>query len=231
MPHDILLAANEQPLGDVGELSQTIEANGQRAIALVMLRGGKRTTLTVTPAPRPEQRPEPVALGGPEQEALREWFEQLVPNNAGGQAQPNRRFRLRFLHPGVILGGGDLAANFPKDLSITINREGEEPLKITVEKDGEKWQVNRDELGNLPQNLLPFVERMLGERNIPALPEGDLDLNLPDIGLPEIDLPGVDLPGVQPPGTGQPAVPPIAAEPPRPLPPAPRLWRSERGAR
>lgn len=193
--HDILLKAGDQALADVPSLSKVVAA-GEK-FSMELLRGGEKTTLDVTPADRQDaQFPALDRLRLPDDQprVLRDWLPRgVIDPNAKG------RFRLRFFHPGQIVGRGD-QRNWPKDLSISVTRTGDDAVKIAVESGEDKWEIGREELGKLPEKLRPFVERMLagGGAAIPIPDfEQDLEVELPNVDIP--DLPNLDDLNIAPP--------------------------------
>src|SRR5207244_10407192 len=59
---------------------------------------------------------------------------------------------------------------FPKDLSVQINKEGNQPAKIHVKRgDKEEWQVTDDKLKDLPEDVRPHVERLMGKILAPGM--------------------------------------------------------------
>ncbi len=190
--YDVLLSAADKPLTDVPTLSAVVEQG--KPFTLELLRGGKKTTLNVTPADRPRNQPGPAVLPR-DREELQDWFKQFRPGDArilDRNGDP-RRLRFRFFHPGQVFDRAE-RKDWPRDLRISITREGDKPLRITVERGDEKWEVSRDELGKLPEQIRPFVERMLAG-NGPAVNLGDdFEVELPQVDLPE--LPKLDEPAL-----------------------------------
>ena len=105
---------------------------------------------------------------------------------------------------------------FPKDLSIQINKEGDKPAKIHVKQGDREWNVTEDKLGELPDDVRPHVHHFFGSLWGPGLKEmamrsfvgGGLKMALP--ATPAV-------PGV--PGT--PAAPQYRVVPTNPTTPVP----------
>ena len=55
------------------------------------------------------------------------------------------------------------SAEFPKDLSVAIKKEGGEPAKIHVKRGEKEWNVAEDKLDDLPGDIRHYVEQMLGK--------------------------------------------------------------------
>ncbi|MFP6611783.1 MAG: PDZ domain-containing protein [Pirellulales bacterium] len=198
--HDVLLKAADQPLADVPSLSKVV-AVGEK-FSLQLLRGGQKTTLDVEPADRPEGQfsADTPLVRDIQSRPLRDWLEQFDgrsaltwPPTITAAPEGQRRFKLRFFHPGQALGQAE-QRKWPGDLSIGISRQGGEALKITVEQGEEKWEIGREELGELPAKLRPFVERMLSGGSNASIPvpdfQRDLEIELPDVDFSELSEPG-----------------------------------------
>jgi hypothetical protein len=50
----------------------------------------------------------------------------------------------------------------PANMTVSISKEGEQPAKIVVKRGDEQWETTEKELNTLPDDVRPFVERMLG---------------------------------------------------------------------
>ncbi len=65
--------------------------------------------------------------------------------------------------PGMGMVFGNVAPGpLPDNVSVSISRSGNKPAKISVSRGDEKWDITDQELNKLPDDLRPFVERMLG---------------------------------------------------------------------
>jgi membrane-associated protease RseP (regulator of RpoE activity) len=65
--------------------------------------------------------------------------------------------------PGMGMVFGNVAPGpLPDNVSISVSRSGNKPAKINVSRGDEKWDISDQELNKLPDDLRPFVERMLG---------------------------------------------------------------------
>jgi len=149
-PHDILIAAFDKPLSQVADLSAAIESSKGAELTIKLIRGGKTISIAVKPD---EQKPlgEPVRVPlGHDRETLEKWMKQISPET---NQQP---LRLEVLRDWI--GKHEL----PDDVSINIYREGKQPAKITVKKGDQKWDVNEDNLGKLPEDIRHHVEQFVG---------------------------------------------------------------------
>jgi membrane-associated protease RseP (regulator of RpoE activity) len=63
-----------------------------------------------------------------------------------------------------------IEVQYPKDLSITVHKEGNEPGKITVARGDKKWEVTDQTIGELPDDVRGYVEIYLGKMPTPPLP-------------------------------------------------------------
>ena len=178
--YDVLLKVGDKPLGQVKDLLDAINASEGKEMVIELLRGGKPKVFGVTPAKRPAEAQPSVAEPPKDWQG---WFERVRPDGVPGG------FRFRFFHPGAILPRGaavqEPSEPMPADLSIAINKQGDEPAKITVKKGDQKWEVAENELDKLPEDIRPHVARMLGR--VPSDNGGDvprLDF------IPEWPMPG-----------------------------------------
>jgi hypothetical protein len=94
---------------------------------------------------------------------LRRWIENLRPGE-----QPDGPLRYRIFGPGAVLPPA-AGQKLPKDLTISVTRTGAEPAQIAVKKADQEWNVSEEKLDELPEDIRPHVERMLG-RNVAFLP-------------------------------------------------------------
>ncbi len=157
-PHDILLKADDKPLGKIQELIDAVDAAKDKSLKLELLRNGKAKTIQVTPTKRPgPPRAEP-GMPGADWDQMRKWIERMRPGEEG-----RLPMRFRFFHPGMILPPGAVTQPpLPENMSIMLSKEGKEPVKIVVTKGDQKWELNENELDKLPADVRPHVERMLG---------------------------------------------------------------------
>lgn len=155
--HDVLLSLGDKTLGDPTELLKLVDEQGEKEVALELIRQGKKLTVSVTPASRPVPG-DGAAFQLPRQnlDTLRMWVERLNDPAHGA-------IHLRGFGPGVMFGERELP-KLPADVSIQINKQGQEPAKIVVTRGDEKWELTDEpaELAKLPDDLRPAVELFLG---------------------------------------------------------------------
>ncbi|MDY0167221.1 MAG: PDZ domain-containing protein [Thermoguttaceae bacterium] len=159
--NDVIVRAGEEPVSRIPELVAAVNQAGEGELKLEVIRGGKRREITATPAPRPRMD-RPGAFkefpGDEDLDRLWQWFGRMGPGE-----EWRRPFRLHFFHPGAILPpGAELHPPLPENLSVTISKKGEEPTKIVVTRDDDVWELTEQELEDLPDDVRPHVERMLG---------------------------------------------------------------------
>jgi hypothetical protein len=51
-------------------------------------------------------------------------------------------------------------ADLPKNVSVTITKPEEGPVKIVVQKDGKTWEATEDKLDGLPEDIRSVVQGM-----------------------------------------------------------------------
>ncbi|HEY3391775.1 MAG TPA: PDZ domain-containing protein [Lacipirellulaceae bacterium] len=163
--HDILLKANDTVLKEMGDLVELVSTEGEKKgqISLEVFRGGERETVYVKPEGRPADAQ--VSTGGFGEggfqggAGLPEEFQDLF-----GQLQRGQKpFNFRNFGPGVIVGQPGMM-NVPNGVSVSITKKAGQPTEITVKRGEETWKVVGDDpqsLEQLPDDLRPFVERML----------------------------------------------------------------------
>lgn len=192
--NDLLLEANKESLSRPRDLVRIVTHSEGKPIGITLMRSGQQKSVTVTPRSR-ANRPRGRNLAGVDRPLLREWIDQLVPSTPG---QRNNQ-GLQRLGPGLgeFLGNGELLANLPDNVQIVLGGKEGQPLKFVIEKDGEKWEVDANDLDGLSGKFLPLLEQMLGPDVIPASPIDPSESGLPDVESPGIQLPTVELPTVK----------------------------------
>lgn len=148
---DVLVAAGEKELRSVQDLIDVINRSEGKEVRLKYVRRGQEAELSVTPERRP---PAPGIF--------------VWPGPGEGPRGPQREFFrgpgffYRFYYPGRVVPPKEgPAPPIPGNLAITITKQGNEPAKITVKRDGESWEVTEGELDKLPEDIRPHVEQML----------------------------------------------------------------------
>ena len=137
-----------------GDLIQALDASRGEKLKIQLLRGGKPRTIEVVPAPRPEGLAE--AVGRPadpsDWDTIQRWMEGMW-GRENGQIGPGQ---IRLAQPVLI------SRPLPPDMSVVVNKRGQQPAKITVERGQQKWELSENELDKLPADVRPVVDQLLG---------------------------------------------------------------------
>lgn len=162
--HDVLLQIDDEPLREVADLVAKIRGADKRGLSVTYLRKGKRITQTVTPEPRPDQA---TWMGGEgpaegvtniDPQKLHTWLEELKNQGAKGA------LNFRVFGPGLEFHGVQgKKIDLPNQLSVEINKEGDEPARIKVRRGDETWEITEDHIDDLPEDVRPFVSGMMGQ--------------------------------------------------------------------
>jgi membrane-associated protease RseP (regulator of RpoE activity) len=186
--HDIIVAVNGEPISDIRSLQKVVGDNGKKPIELKIIRLAKEQTVKVTPEDRPADAPKAVRGGG---EGLNDLQRMLQQGGAPGN--------MRIFGNGMVFGGPGLNLNqMPNDISVSINREGDQPATITVKKGDKTWTVKGDDekaLKELPADVRPFVQQMLHGTRAPQVGGGGMNFNFNDMQKMLGDLGQMDLNG------------------------------------
>jgi membrane-associated protease RseP (regulator of RpoE activity) len=168
--HDILLKANDAELHEMTDLVGLVASEGEKKaqITLEVFRRGNRESIYLTPEERPADAPVAQGpagggfggvLGG--EGGLPEGFPQELLQQFGGEG--NNPFAFRNFGNGIFLGSQGFA-NMPNGVSVSVQKEGDGPAKITVKRGNDTWEVTGDDaesLNQLPEDLRPFVAQMM----------------------------------------------------------------------
>ncbi|MGI6419070.1 MAG: PDZ domain-containing protein [Thermoguttaceae bacterium] len=173
--YDVLTRAGDKKLTKVQDLIDAVDAVKEGLLKVELVRGKEKKTVEVTPEKRPPiEPPGPDAAFAPpgEWQKFYDFMKQWEPGKGGRPSM-----RLRFWHPGAIITGDEPVdggtSKLPKNVTIKIQKEGEKPAEVTVTRGDQTWNVKEDDLAALPDDLRPYVERMLGKAGaIARLPLG-----------------------------------------------------------
>lgn len=156
--HDVLLKFGETDINTPEDLVAAVEKTKEQEAELAVLRGGEKLALKVKPVKRSNEGRFKVEVAPPADEVRRveSWLRRLGKGEPG--ADPVDVFRFR---PGVILPETK-RIEFPKDLSVSVEKQGNEPAKIKVKQGEKQWETTADKLGDLPAEVRPYVENLLG---------------------------------------------------------------------
>ncbi len=188
--HDVLLGGDRPLRGDVNQLVELVNRSQGKEIAMNLIRKGKRITIKVTPAKRPNAYsyvPDfKVPVPGNAKE-LQKWLDQFR------QGAPELPFRFRLLRPGII---DRKLGEAPKDLTINITKQADKPAKIIVKKGDKTWEVTDSTLDKLPKEIRQYVERLLrpspirgalipGGQGLPPQPLSEPSLKFGELFVPK----------------------------------------------
>ncbi len=170
--HDVLVEAAGKSLGKVDDLQAVLQGAGEKPLAIMLIRTGKKQTVEVQPTKRPQEF---------EVEVLPRKFTGEVGEEAAAtlekamrtlQEQANREgkaWQFRAIGPGVVASPADkliyfdtAKAEFPKGVSISITKDGAAPAKILLKRDGKTWEVDANRIDSVPEDLRPHVLQLLG---------------------------------------------------------------------
>jgi len=159
--HDVIVELNGTPVESLAQLAAAVRADAESddapALKLTILRHGDREELEIVPAARPDDLPRrgPALPPGSEADdgSITDLLRRMMPRGE------RMRFPrdLTFYIPGVT---GPV--EFPEDLHLSIEKHGNEPGRIVVEKGDERWEVTEDSLSELPRELRRVVAAYLG---------------------------------------------------------------------
>lgn len=180
--HDVVAAIDGAPAVDVAGLMKAVDAAGAEGLKLEIIRIGKKQSLAVVPGPRPgddvlirpgltlppgvgidqQMRAEHLRrlqeevdklrgrLPEADEKRLQEWLDRMKR----GENQP---LRLQLFGPGLVMQG----ATLPEGVNVVIVRNGDAPMRVTVTRGNEKWEVTEKELDKLPEDLRPTIRAMI----------------------------------------------------------------------
>ena len=143
--NDILLKLGDTDIHNLQDLIQAVEKSGEAEATLTFLREGKEQTAAV----KAEKR----SGGGLEIGHIPDLRKELEDKVAS--------WSMQFFGPGA-----GPHAKFPKDLTVTVTKSGDKPAQVTVQREGKTWDVTEDKLQELPEDVRPHVERLLGRGNM-----------------------------------------------------------------
>ena len=146
---DLVRKINGVDIDDVKHLIENVQNSKGEPLAVSVLRDEEVVSVEVKPDKMPNRftrRP-----------AHPDFFFEL-PN--GRNFFNNEDFDMHFVNPGFVFDGAD---DFPENASIKIERKNDEPTKLTIERDGEKWVVDEDSIDKLPKDLQGWAKKMLSQ--------------------------------------------------------------------
>lgn len=159
-PNDLLLTANDKRLGASADLTAAVEAAKDQPFKLKLLHGGRLYQISIAPALRPEEAPNPTQSSA-DRQTIEQWLRQFGMNAPGAWGNG-----ITLVHPGaglVLPPGVNIRPELPDDMTIDIFREGKKPAQITVKRGKDTWKATEDDLSKLPNEIRGTVEPLLHE--------------------------------------------------------------------
>src|SRR5262245_3763503 len=197
--YDILVKAGDAPLKNITDLVKAVDASQGKEIIITIVRDGKNKTIKVSP----DKRPKTEGV-----EAVRRTLTARSPELAGEIKQLEEAleklkskvgkegFGFFFAKPAVVAPRVDVrlpdakiwetiaksarTGEFPKDLSVQINKDGGQPARIHVKRGDQEWDVTDEKLSELPGEIRQYIDQMLGKattawRTVRVSPEGKVE--------------------------------------------------------
>ena len=182
-PHDVLLKANDKPLGELRDMLKQINEVKEGKLSLDVLRDGKHETIVASPAKRSSS----------DLAEARAWIEKLGPKMKSGQP-----LRFHIVGPGQIVpfGGGGTSepgaaltnvevttctkATLADGSQVEITRHGSDPAKVVVTREvdmgsKERWEGTSSDLSKIPEKIRQDVERLVkGLRRLRVAATGEM---------------------------------------------------------
>jgi len=163
--HDIILRANGEPVLSMEDLSRLVGSDDAKPIELRLIRLGKEDTIVVVP----EERPPGMENSGGFGDGFGGGFGFGFGDGFGfdqDEADPLGAFRM--FRGGLVVPprGGAMAMNskLPNGYIVTMSRENDQPVRITVKKGDQTWTIVGDDeeaLEQLPEDVRRHVQGLL----------------------------------------------------------------------
>jgi hypothetical protein len=71
----------------------------------------------------------------------------------------------------VLPPGTSFTPTLPDDMTVTIEKQGDKPAKVTARQGEKRWQASEDALDKLPDEARQYAEHLLGWSEA-AMPRG-----------------------------------------------------------
>ncbi|HWB00857.1 MAG TPA: PDZ domain-containing protein [Pirellulales bacterium] len=157
--HDILLTANGKKLGEVRDLVATVASFDGKPLRVELLRGGKPQVVDMTPVGRPADfRWSGPVVSETDGDVIRE-LQDWISRQGQGQMPA---MSLRLYHPGMVLPHGKaFEPQLPDDTSVSIEKQGSQPARVTVRRGDKAWQTTIDRIDQLPEPIRSHVAAFL----------------------------------------------------------------------
>ena len=170
---DVILKFGSTEVGRIQELSEAIEEQQGEITEVMLIRAGRRQSLTVSPNKRPEHRTP--WTNNTDAEQVFRWLEKSYRDTvqdfdeAVDGSWDEDTLRFRFIQPGPVLKEelDRVGIRLPKDLKVVVTNPDNGPARILIEKDGESWQLSTDDVGweELPEDVRRYVEWFVGDNH------------------------------------------------------------------
>jgi len=165
--HDVLLAVGDQKIDSLEKLVDLVNKAAEKELTLQLVREGKKITVKV----RPAKRPASIDFRKMPHSAHRIFLQHGLKGREGA-------WRFNIARPGIVTHHLELkrfSYKLPKEMSVTISKQGGEPAKIVVKKGDIKWEVTEDKLDKLPEDVRKHVKALLnpGAKFLPSKNFGD----------------------------------------------------------
>ncbi len=166
--NDILLSVDGAPVASTKDLHKVLQASEGKEIKITLVRRGEEQEVTVTPQKLETWKFE-YQLDTPKREEVDAEIRKLEEKIREKLKGAGLDVRMQVLRPGHMLPTGKLhiKTRVPDDLEIQIVKKGEAPAKIEIKQGEKSWSVSEDELGELPEEIRPYAERMLSRGPAP----------------------------------------------------------------
>lgn len=170
--YDVLVRAGDRELTKVQDLIDEVDKVKAGKLSIELVRQGEKMTVEVTPEKRPPSAPPSGEAVDDSADEWRGFFDYMQQWEPGKDGRPSMKFRF-WRQPGTFLPGGPKPEErLPGNVTVHIEKKGDQPASIEVTRDGKSWNVTENELDKLPGDLRPHVERMLGKSRPGNLVEG-----------------------------------------------------------
>ncbi|MEW4564967.1 PDZ domain-containing protein [Bremerella sp. JC770] len=149
---DHVLKVNDTVISSPEQMVDLVRDSDGKALTVRVLRGLEIESIAV----QPEVAPQDMASSMPR-------IKRAPPGMEMQPGQPNARFR--FFGPGQMVPPQvrlqALEQDMPQNMMIRVEREGDGPAKLHIEREGKSWDVTRENIDELPEDLQEVAKRYL----------------------------------------------------------------------
>lgn len=187
--YDVILQVGDKSIDGPESLIKAVNDSEGKSLSLTILRGGEKQTLEVTPDERPEHPlvdfTAPEGAGGPLPPGIAD-MEKLLQD----KGLADRVLHWRGRGPAIVLDGEDFdIQKMPGNLKVTIQKEGDGPAKIHVERGDESWDVTEENLDKLPEDIRDFVKKMTAKGRVRVHgPHGQIEAEKFELHVPKLHI-------------------------------------------